>query len=110
VITTATDSSPKGEYSMTADGTWTIKFRTPGGEREAKLVINADGAALSGTFDGAPLDDGRVDGTEITFSAKLTTPFKVKIKCVADIDGDTITGKAKAAIMTIPFAGTRDAN
>jgi hypothetical protein len=95
---------------MTVDGTWTIKFRTPGGEREAKLVVKTDGTLLQGTFDGAPLDDGRVDGTAVTFSAKLTTPFKVKIKCAADVDGDTITGKAKAAIMTIPFAGTRDAN
>jgi hypothetical protein len=98
------------EHTMTADGTWTIKFRTPSDEREAKLVIKTDGTTLSGTFDGAHLNDGRVDDTEVTFSAKLTTPFKVKIKCVADIDGDTITNKANAAIMTIPFPGTRDAN
>jgi hypothetical protein len=92
---------------MAVDGTWIIKFRTPGGERSANLILSTEGTTLTGSFDGAALDNGHVDGTAIGFTAQLTTPFKVKIKCAAEIEGDTITGKAKAAIMTIPFTGTR---
>ena len=92
---------------MTVDGTWLIKFRTPGGERQAELVLTTEGPTVTGTFDGATLDNGRVDGSLVTFSAQLTTPFKVKIDCTAEIDDEKITGKAKAAIMTIPFEGTR---
>ncbi len=92
---------------MTLDGTWTIGFHTPGGDRQADLVLASAGAELTGTFDGNPIRGAHTDGTKITFTAQLITPFKVKITCTATVDGDTISGKAKAAIMTIPFTGTR---
>ena len=94
---------------MAIDGTWSIHFRTPGGERHATLLFATEGTTLTGSFDGAPLMDGHVNGTAISFAAQLTSPFKVKIKATATIDGDTIAGQAKAAIMTIPFTGTRTA-
>jgi hypothetical protein len=94
---------------MTIDGTWTIGYQTPGGRRQTDLVLRTAGTALTGSFDGTPISDGQTDGTQLSFTAQLTSPFKVKIKCAASIDGDTITGKAKAAILTIPFAGTRTA-
>jgi len=92
---------------MTIDGAWTIEFRTPGGVRHATLHFVTDGPTLTGSFDDAPLTDGRVDGAAVSFAACLTTPFKVKIKATATIDGDAIRGQAKAAIMTIPFTGSR---
>ncbi|TVT56690.1 hypothetical protein FNH05_08020 [Amycolatopsis rhizosphaerae] len=93
--------------TMAVDGTWTIKFKTPGGERQADLVFKTDGETLTGTFDNAELHDGRTDGKELSFKAQLTAPFKVKIKASATVEGDAITGKAKAGIMTIAFAGAR---
>lgn len=93
--------------SASVDGVWTIGFQTPRGHREVDLTLSASGGVLTGDFDGAPLNDGTVDGDQITFSAQLAKPFRVKIKATAQIAGDTISGKAKAAVMTIPFRGTR---
>lgn len=94
---------------MAVDGTWTIKFRTPGGERQADLVFSTEGENLTGTFDGTEFQEGHTDGRELSFRTQLTSPFKMKIKASASVDGDTITGKAKAGIMNIPFTGTRKA-
>jgi hypothetical protein len=92
---------------MAVDGTWTVNFSVPGGDKEADLVLASDGDTLTGTFDNAELQNGRTDGRNVTFSAQLVSPFRIKIKASATVDGDTITGKADAGIMKIPFAGAR---
>ena len=93
---------------MAEDSSWTIKFKTPGGEQQVQLVLGTTENGLTGTFDGAAIKDGRANDNEISFNAELTSPFQMKIKFSASIDGDTMTGKAKAAMMTIPFTGTRE--
>ena len=95
---------------MAVDGMWTIDFQVPGGRRHADLVFRTDGDVLTGTFDDVELQNGHTDGRNISFFAQLLSPFKVKVKASATIDGDTITGKAKAGIMNIPFTGTRRAS
>ncbi|MET8179823.1 NAD(P)/FAD-dependent oxidoreductase [Streptomyces sp. NPDC005336] len=97
------------EPAPSADGTWTVTFRTPRGQQHAALVLNADATTLTGTFDGVPIEDGRVDGTEIGFTAALTSPFTMKVTFTVSIDGDTMTGKAKAPMMTLGIKGTRTA-
>jgi 2-polyprenyl-6-methoxyphenol hydroxylase-like FAD-dependent oxidoreductase len=90
------------------DGTWTLRFQTPRGEQRAALVLTATGSALAGTLNGAAIADGKVTGADIGFTAHLTTPFKMKIKCIASVDGDTMTGKAKAAMMALSFDAKRE--
>jgi hypothetical protein len=92
---------------MAVDGTYTVNFTVPGGQKEADLIFATDGETLTGSFDDAELQNGRTDGRNVTFSAQLVSPFRIKIKVAAVVDGDTITGKADAGIMKIPFAGAR---
>ncbi|MEV4704978.1 hypothetical protein [Actinoplanes sp. NPDC049316] len=94
---------------MAVDGAWTIAFRTPGGPGRAEMVFRTDGGRLTGTYDGVAIQDGHTDGRELSFTAQLVSPFKVKIKASASVDGDTITGRARAGLITIPFTGTRTA-
>ncbi|WNV89040.1 NAD(P)/FAD-dependent oxidoreductase [Umezawaea sp. Da 62-37] len=89
------------------DGTWTIGFTTPQGERYLDLELGTADGTLTGTLDGLPTEDGRVDGAEVGFTARLTSPFKMKIKCAATVAGDTMSGKAKAAMMSLAFTATR---
>jgi 2-polyprenyl-6-methoxyphenol hydroxylase-like FAD-dependent oxidoreductase len=91
------------------DGLWTLKFQTPGGEKHAALSLSTNGNTVTGSLDGASLEDGRVDGDEIGFTSRLTSPVKLKIKCTASVDGDTMTGKAKATMMSLAFTATREA-
>ena len=94
---------------MSVDGTYTVNFTVPGGQKEADLVIATDGETLTGKLDDAELQNGRTDGRNVSFSAQLVSPFRIKIKVAATVDGDTITGKADAGIMKISFAGARKA-
>jgi 2-polyprenyl-6-methoxyphenol hydroxylase-like FAD-dependent oxidoreductase len=98
----------KGGSALAPDGSWTIKFKTPGGEQQARLVLSTTGNALTGIYDGAAIKDGQANDNEISFNAELTSPFQMKIKFTASIDGDTMTGKAKAPMMTVSFTGTRE--
>jgi hypothetical protein len=56
---------------------------------------------------GRPVSEGRLQGAEVTFTAAITSPLKAKIKCAAALDGDAMTGKAKALFLTVPFTATR---
>ena len=94
---------------MTVDGTWAIKYQGPTGEKNADLVVRTDGTTLTGSFDGTPIDDGEVHGADFSYTAKLTSPAKIKVKCTGTWDGDTMSGKVKAAFMTITFSGKRKA-
>ncbi|MBT2226584.1 NAD(P)/FAD-dependent oxidoreductase [Nonomuraea sp. NEAU-A123] len=98
----------RGQSRATAvDGTWTVSFRTPRGRQQAELRLAATAGSLTGAFDGTPIQDGQVDGTEIGFVATLTSPFKMKVTFTVSVEGDTMTGTAKAPMMTIPITGTR---
>ena len=98
----------KGGPAPAPDGSWTIKFKTPGGEQQARLVLSTTGNALTGIYDGAAIKDGQANDNEISFNTELTSPFKMPIAFTASIDGDTMTGKAKAPMMTVSFTGTRE--
>ncbi|MCI3275067.1 hypothetical protein [Streptomyces cylindrosporus] len=95
---------------MAVDGTWTITFDTPAGEQQAELVLDTASGALTGELNGTPIEDGQLNGDEIKFVARITEPIKLKVKCGATVAGDTMTGKAKATLMSIAFTGTRAAD
>jgi hypothetical protein len=94
---------------MTLDGTWAIKYQGPTGEKEADLVLSTDGTVMTGSFDGFPIDDGEVHGADFSYTAKLTRPAILKVKCTGSYDGDTMSGKVKAAFLTVNFSGKRKA-
>jgi hypothetical protein len=91
------------------DGTWNVVIGTPRGDRPATLHLAQDGATVTGTMNEIAIEDGAwADGT-LTFSVRLTEPVKVKLRCSVSIDGDTMTGTAKAGVlpMAAPLNGTR---
>lgn len=91
--------------TLVAGSAWTLRFRTPGAEKQSALVL--DTAAATGTLDGTPIENCRLTGQDLSFTARIASPFTMKITCTAAIDGDMMTGTAKAAMMSIPFTGTR---
>jgi 2-polyprenyl-6-methoxyphenol hydroxylase-like FAD-dependent oxidoreductase len=86
---------------------WTLRFRTPGEEKQLALVLDTTAATPTGTLDGAPIENCQLAGRDLRFTARITAPFKMKITCTATINADTMTGTAKAAMMSIAFTGTR---
>ncbi|MFE2729210.1 hypothetical protein [Kitasatospora sp. NPDC059327] len=92
---------------MTVDGTWNITFKTGGGDDSAVLTLTSAGATLTGTYDGKPITDGHIDGSIVRFTAAVSSPVRMKIKCTAELTGDTMAGKARSMVLSLPFTAVR---
>lgn len=83
-----------------ADGNWNVTVKTPMGEQEIVLTLKTDGGQLSGTAKAMggelPLENGKVNGNAVSYAVKLTKPMPVTLNIEAEINGDEMSGKAKA--------------
>ncbi|MEK3915706.1 NAD(P)/FAD-dependent oxidoreductase [Paenibacillus sp. FSL H7-0331] len=89
------------------EGRWTITFKTPRGENNIELVLAIDNEELSGTYDGQPIQQGKINGCDVTFTTRLTSPFPMKVSFKLTVNGDMMTGSAKAPMMKVPVNGIR---
>ena len=98
---------------MAVDGTWKLVVNTPMGAQESTLVISTSGSALTGTQsagsgEGRPIDEGTVDGNDITWKASITKPMPMTLEFSGTVDGDNISGSVKLGMFgSAPFSGTR---
>ncbi|MGZ0199537.1 glycoside hydrolase family 3 N-terminal domain-containing protein [Streptomyces sp. RM1] len=100
---------PSASASTDVAGTWHLTVHTPRGEQQGTLQLTATPDGFTGTLNNEAVTNGHINKGEISFKAQLTTPIKLKVKCSATIDGDTMTGTAKASMLplSVPFTGTR---
>ncbi|TNE34753.1 MAG: hypothetical protein EP350_01315 [Alphaproteobacteria bacterium] len=98
---------------MSVAGTYECVTKTPMGDQKSTVTIvdNGDGT-FSGTAAGAMgsmnLEDGKVDGNNITWVMNMTVPMPMKLEGSATIDGDTFTGSVNAgAFGNMAMSGTR---
>jgi hypothetical protein len=100
---------------MSAAGTWNMTIDTPIGKQHATLVLteNADGSwagtsrSLDSGEEGA-LTDLTVEGNDVTWHQSVTKPMKLNLKCTVTIDGDKLSGKAKAGMFpAVTMTGER---
>ena len=84
---------------MSVDGTWDITTDTPMGAQKGTLSLATDGSTLTGKMSGAQgeieIEDGTVDGDDISYKFSITSPMAITIEVTASIDGDNISGSAK---------------
>ncbi|MFF5229868.1 hypothetical protein [Dactylosporangium sp. NPDC000521] len=85
---------------MTAEGTWDLTIATPIGRINATTVIRRDGETLTGVAAGegeeVPLTDVTLDGDRLTWKQAVTKPLRLNLVFGVTIDGDTLSGTAKA--------------
>ena len=99
---------------MAVDGKWEIVINSPLGAQKATLDIATNGSALTGTQQAAqgsgPLENGKVDGNNVTWSAKITSPMPLTLDFTGTVDGDKLSGSVKAGSFgSFPFTGNRTA-
>jgi len=97
---------------MSADGSWNVTMNTPMGAQKATLVLSTAGGKLTGQMKGAQgnldLQDGKINGDTLTWSANLTQPMPIKLEFTGKVDGDKIGGTVKlGAFGNASFEGTR---
>ena len=99
---------------MAVDGKWEIVINSPLGAQKASLDIATNGSALTGTQQAAqgsgPLENGKVDGNSVSWSAKITSPMPLTLDFAGTVDGDKLSGSVKAGSFgSFPFTGNRTA-
>jgi hypothetical protein len=97
---------------MAVDGKWEIVINSPMGAQKATLDLATDGANLSGTQSAAqgsgPLENGKVDGSKVSWSAKITSPMPMTLEFAGNVEGDKLSGSVKAgAFGSFPFNGSK---
>jgi len=97
---------------MAADGKWEITINSPMGAVKAKLDLKTDGSTLTGTQEAAqgsgPLENGKVDGDNLSWSAKISSPMPMTLDFTGTVAGDALSGSVKAGSFgSFPFSGTR---
>ena len=99
---------------MAVDGKWEIVINSPLGAQKAVLEMASNGSALTGTQTAqqgsGPLENGKVDGNNVSWSAKITTPLPLTLDFAGTVDGDKLSGSVKAGSFgSFPFTGSRSA-
>jgi len=97
---------------MSINGTWDITMKTPIGNQEIRLVAQSDGKTVTGTqssgSESVEIQDGLIEGDQVTWTAQTTKPMPMQVKFTAQVDGDDMSGKAKAGLFpAASFAGRR---
>jgi hypothetical protein len=82
------------------------------GAQKATLDLATSGGSLTGTQTAAqgsgPLENGKVDGNNLSWSAKINSPMPMTLDFSGAVDGDTLSGSVKAGSFgSFPFSGTR---
>ncbi len=97
---------------MAIDGNWEITINSPMGAQKAKLELTAKDGALTGTQQAQgssqPVANGKIDGSNVSWSANITSPLPMTLEFSGNVEGDTIKGSVKAgAFGSFPFSGSR---
>jgi len=97
---------------MAVDGKWEIVINSPLGAQKAQIELAAKDGTLTGSQQAAqgsgPLENGKVDGNNVSWSAKISSPMPMTLDFTGTVDGDKLAGSVKAGSFgSFPFSGTR---
>jgi hypothetical protein len=94
---------------MSIVGKWQITVKTPMGEQQASLTLNADGSgATSSPLGSSPIRDLKVDGDGATFAVEIDMlRQKFVLAGSATASGDTIQGRYESPMGASEFSGKR---
>jgi hypothetical protein len=99
---------------MAVDGKWEIVINSPLGAQKAVLDMASNGNSLTGTQTAqqgsGPLENGKIDGNNLSWSAKITSPLPLTLDFAGTVEGDKLSGSVKAGSFgSFPFSGNRTA-
>src|SRR5207237_10899872 len=81
---------------MAADGKWQLTINTPLGAQQSTLTVSTSGNALSGTQSAAtgderPIEDGKLNGDQISWKASINKPMPMTLEVTATVQGDSMS-------------------
>jgi hypothetical protein len=87
---------------MPVDGTWKLTINTPVGKQHAALELSTKDGTLHGVArdqvhaEEVELVDLTLDGNRLTWAQSITRPLRLNLTFDMTVDGDVMTGTAKA--------------
>ncbi|GAA1653469.1 hypothetical protein ACFQY4_27645 [Catellatospora bangladeshensis] len=88
--------------SHSVEGTWELSIQTPLGRQHTILTLTRDGDRLSGVMrdvrhgEQVALTGLEQQGTRLTWAQSITRPMRLNLTFEVTVDGDEMTGLAKA--------------
>lgn len=95
---------------MSVAGNWKLTMNTPFGVQTPTLSIDAanNTGTLSAATGDAELEELKIDGDNVSFTAKVDTPMgKFPVSFRATASGDNLNGTFKTMMGTTEFTGVR---
>lgn len=97
---------------MSVAGAWRLTIATPIGKQSVILELAETGGIVTGSATGdaenTPLIDPILDGKRLTWGLSITKPMRLNLTFDVTIEGDTLTGAAKAGrLPASTVTGTR---
>ena len=97
---------------MAIDGKWNAVIDTPMGKQQVELELAVSGDTVTGTASQGgqttTVDQGRVDGDDLTWQVSVTRPFPMTLTFTVTVNGDEMSGNVQAgSFPAAPLTGTR---
>lgn len=98
---------------MSVAGTYNTTVNSPMGPQSGTFTVEdcGDGTFtgnLTGSLGSMNVEDGKVDGNNLSWKMNMVVPMPMTLDCTATIDGDTLTGNVNAgAFGAMPLTGQR---
>lgn len=97
---------------MSVAGKWNVTMDTPMGTQKLTWDFQPSGAGWTGTMDGtagrADLTDIAVDGSNVSFRSRVSTPMgALNLTFQGAANGDRISGVCKTMFGDAKFEGSR---
>ncbi|MFT3819560.1 MAG: bifunctional 3-(3-hydroxy-phenyl)propionate/3-hydroxycinnamic acid hydroxylase [Rubrivivax sp.] len=115
---TRTPTPTRGDKAMAdISGLWDCIVAGPVSKETHELMLQAaaDGSvtgSMKNTLTGheTPIENGRFDGEKLTWTTRLTKPFKLTVTTEVQIEGNHLAGQGGTKMMgTVPITGTKHA-
>ena len=79
-------------FAADVTGTWKGSIETPGGTFDNTFILKADGAKLTGTLQGGPggelkIEEGKIDGDKVSFAVNMDFG---KLSYTGTVSGDDL--------------------
>lgn len=99
---------------MSVAGTYDTVVKSPMGDQKSKFTVvpSDDGNSFTGSMAGSmgsmDVQEGRIDGNQLTWKMNMTVPMPMTLDCQATVEGDQLTGTVNAgAFGAMPLTGQR---
>jgi hypothetical protein len=100
---------------MSVSGSYNTTVKSPMGDQAGTFTVvdNGDGTFsgnMAGGMGAMDVEEGKVDGSTMTWKMNMTVPMPMTLDCEATVDGDALTGNVNAgAFGAMPLSGTKTA-